>query len=234
MPPGRAPITTRVLARESGFAALGAALARGERGYFVCPLIDPSDALGVRSIQETHALLAARFKNYVFLGLHGKMTSEEKQSVMEKLKKGEACCVISTTVVEVGVDVPEATFIFVEGAERFGLAQLHQLRGRVGRGVKPGACFLIPTYAHQKHTRLKFLEHETSGFKIAEYDLRLRGAGEIFGTTQSGVPTFKIADPFDTALTEAAQQEAVKTIANHEINPALREMLSARFSSQSA
>ncbi|MFH0928405.1 MAG: DEAD/DEAH box helicase, partial [bacterium] len=233
LPPGRVPVKTKVVDRKAMFLRLGELLAQGERGYVVCPLIDPSDALGVKSVEEVSKELRNRFSKIPIATLHGRMKAEEKDEVMRALKTGEVRIVVSTTVVEVGVDVPEATFIFIEGAERFGLAELHQLRGRVGRGAKPGVCYLSPSTPGEGGSRLAILERENDGFRISEYDLRFRGPGQLFGTAQSGyIPLFRVASLNDVALLEKGKEAAQKTLAAGELTGALLLEIQAVFSEQ--
>ncbi|MCK5129050.1 MAG: ATP-dependent DNA helicase RecG [Clostridiales bacterium] len=192
MPPGRIPVKTRLIKQEKRkdmYKYIKEHLDEGNRAYIVCPLIDESEKLDVRSTYKLYDELSSGiFKDSTIEVLHGQQKNEEKQEIMDKFRSGDIQCVISTTVIEVGLDVPEATFMVVENAERFGLAQLHQLRGRVGRGNTESWCFLVSSSEGQNaQERLSIMTNTNDGFIIAEEDLKLRGPGQFIGTQQSGM-----------------------------------------------
>ena len=212
-PPGRQPVETRIvsLARiEAVIAGLGRALEAGQRAYWVCPLVEESEVSDLAAAEERHQALTREFGDRVGL-VHGRMKGPEKDSVMADFAAGRIGILVATTVIEVGVDVPEATVMIVEQAERFGLAQLHQLRGRVGRGTERSSCVLLRGNAlsEMARARLNIMRASDDGFEIAEEDLRLRGAGELLGTRQSGFPEFRLAQlPDHDGLLAMAGDEA--------------------------
>ncbi len=196
-PAGRQPIRTVTLPFERYDELIGRiadAVDEGQKIYWICPLVEDSDEVELTSAEERHAALQQLFGKGVGL-VHGRMTGRDKDQAMRAFKEGETRVLVATTVVEVGVDVPDATIIVIEHAERFGLAQLHQLRGRVGRGSKASTCVLLykPPLGETATSRLSVLRETEDGFRIAEEDLKLRGEGELLGTRQSGTPGFQIA-----------------------------------------
>lgn len=220
LPPGRQPIETTWVKeneRERLYAKLEREVRRGKQAYIVYPLVEESEKL-----EELKAAtsMAEHFQNDVFphlrVGLiHGQMKAAEKQETMAQFKARQIDILVSTTVIEVGIDVPNATLMVIEHAERFGLAQLHQLRGRVGRGRDASACYLVATpRTDDAYRRVQVMVRTNNGFEIAEEDLNIRGPGEFFGTKQAGIPNFKIANVLkDASLLEAAKREAARVVA---------------------
>jgi len=213
MPPGREPIQTSVISEDrlaDVVEGLGRHLSAGKQAYWVCPLVEESEKSDLQAAEARAAVLAARFGDKVGL-VHGRMKGPEKDAVMARFSAGEIGVLVATTVIEVGVDVPNATLIVIEHADRFGLAQLHQLRGRVGRGGGQSHCILMRGngLSETSRARLGLMRDTTDGFLIAERDLELRGAGELLGTRQSGEQTFRLATPESLAsLIVAANADA--------------------------
>ena len=216
LPPGRTPIVTKLVSderREEILQRVREACLAGSQAYWVCPLIEESEALQLQTANDTFAYMQASFPELKIGLVHGRMKPAEKQAVMQAFSKNETQLLVATTVIEVGVDVPNASLMVIEHAERAGLSQLHQLRGRVGRGAAKSTCILL--YQSDKklgeiaRARLKVIYENTDGFVIAQADLHLRGPGEFLGTRQSGVPMLKIADlERDVELLEAAKKMA--------------------------
>ena len=198
-PPGRKPIRTVAISSdrlEEVIAGIGRQIDQGAKVYWVCPLVEESEVLDLSAAEDRHADLARRFGAGRVALIHGRMKGPEKDAAMARFASGPASILVATTVIEVGVDVPDATVMVIEQAERFGLAQLHQLRGRVGRGERASSCLLLraPHLTDTARQRLKTLCATEDGFVIAEQDLKLRGAGEVLGTRQSGLPKTRLAE----------------------------------------
>ena len=215
MPPGRTPIETRVISEEKlpdVVDGLGRHLSAGGQAYWVCPLVEESEKSDAAAAEERARILRQRFGDNKVGLVHGRMKGADKDAVMGRFASGELGVLVATTVIEVGVDVPNATLMIVEGADRFGLAQLHQLRGRVGRGTGKSTCLLIrgQNLTEVGRARLILMRETNDGFRIAEEDLRLRGPGEILGTRQSGEEAFRVATPDLVAeLAPVAQSDAM-------------------------
>lgn len=212
-PAGRKPIATKLISIErldEVIGAMGRAIGNGDQVYWVCPLVGESETVDLAAAEERFEQLKSIFGDQIGL-VHGKMAGRDKDAAMERFSKGETKILVSTTVIEVGVDVPNATIMVIEHAERFGLAQLHQLRGRVGRGSRSSTCLLIykGPLGQVAQARLEMMRQTEDGFRIAEEDLRLRGEGEVLGTRQSGLPGFKLARlEVDGDLLAAARDDA--------------------------
>jgi ATP-dependent DNA helicase RecG len=218
LPPGRQEIRTKwvtSIERDKAYKHVRREVSKGRQVYVVCPLVDESEKVDLPSAEEMYAKLASEvFPELRVCLIHGKMLPREKDAVMIAFRNHEYDIMVATAVIEVGIDVPNATTILIEGADRFGLAQLHQFRGRVGRGVHQSYCILVSDRENEvTKQRLEAMETTTDGFKLAEIDLQLRGPGEFFGTRQSGTPDLKVARLGDTRLLQAANREAQKILA---------------------
>ena len=212
LPPGRLPVTTRLLSsiqREDALSHIVEELNQGRQAYVIAPLVEDSQKLEVASAVKTAQAIRARFPSAAVELLHGQMSSDDKESIMNSFAAGAIQILVSTAVVEVGVNVPNATLMLIEGAERFGIAQLHQFRGRVGRGKHKSYCYLLPTQDDVgARERLGVLATTQDGFVIAEEDLRLRGPGEVYGAKQSGFGTLQVASLLDYDMIRLARDEA--------------------------
>ena len=221
LPPGRKPVITEVCSqkdRSQVYECIEQKITKGQQVYVVCPLIDESDTLGVKSvIAEKKRLDSTVFAHRKVGLLHGKLTPTEKEAVMSQFIAGKLDILVSTTVIEVGVNVPNATTMIIEGAERFGLAQAHQLRGRVRRSTEQGHCYLFGTQSSSNNTRLQILEKSDNGFELAEKDLEMRGPGALYGAMQTGALDLRIANLQDRKLLAQVRSAAKNFItANHE------------------
>ncbi len=238
MPEGRKPITTRVVDehnRAKAYQFIKQRISKGEQAFMICPLIEESDALGVKSATAEYEKLRASVFSDTRIGLlHGKLKSDEKERVMSSFKSGELSMLVATAVVEVGVDVPNASIMVIEDADRFGLSQLHQFRGRVGRGERESFCFLFTgSPAAETKKRLQKFVQAKDGFEIAELDLGLRGPGTLYGTEQSGrFADLKIATLADSGLLERTR-EAAKKLLSEDPHLARHPLLAAQLERQS-
>jgi ATP-dependent DNA helicase RecG len=219
LPPGRTPVVTKLVGdrrRDEVVARVRDACLNGRQAYWVCPLIEESETLQLKTAVETFETLTATFPELKVGLVHGRLHARDKAATMAAFKAGEIQLLVATTVIEVGVDVPNASLMVIEHAERFGLSQLHQLRGRVGRGAAKSACILLyqTPLSETARSRLRIIYENSDGFEIARQDLLLRGPGEFLGARQSGVPLLHIADiEQDQSLLEAARRIAEKIIA---------------------
>jgi ATP-dependent DNA helicase RecG len=225
LPPGRQVIKTKWLKpvqRESAYAFINRQVAAGRQAFIICPLVEESEAIEARAAVAEYERLSQEVFPDLCLGLlHGRMSAAEKDAVMRRFRSGELDILVSSPVVEVGIDVPNATVMLVESADRFGLSQLHQFRGRVGRGTEQSYCmFLAENPSEVSRERLDIIERVQNGFQLAEEDLRLRGPGEFFGTRQSGLPDLRMAKLSDVELLELARSEAIRLF---EVDPGLKK-----------
>ena len=232
LPPGRTPIVTKLVAearREEVIQRVRAACLEGRQAYWVCPLIEESEALQLKTAEETYEMLSAALPDLAVGLVHGRLKNDVKSAMMEAFVSGQLKVLVATTVIEVGVDVPNASLMVIEHAERFGLAQLHQLRGRVGRGAHQSACILIfaQPLSQAGRERLKAIYEHTDGFVIAREDLRIRGPGEFIGARQSGVPLLRYADlEADAALVDIARGLAEEILRDA---PRVADAITARW-----
>lgn len=233
LPKGRKKIKTSIIPKSKAkamYAFIRKNIEKGQQAFIVCPLIDISDKLGIKSVKEEFKTLDKKiFKNIKIEMLHGKLKATEKEKIMNRFLKNKTKILISTSVIEVGVDVPNASIMLIEDADRFGLAQLHQFRGRVGRGDHQSYCFLRSESKSKKtHERLNALVKSNNGFELAKMDLELRGPGEVYGTNQKGFPEFKIATLFDHVMINKTNQAVNKLLRNSsklEEYPLLKEKI---------
>jgi ATP-dependent DNA helicase RecG len=219
MPPGRKPVVTRWWPperRQDAYDFLQEQVEAGRQAFVICPLVEESESSQSKAaVQEYERLRADVFPQFEIELVHGRMSGKEKDAAMTRFRSGEAQILVSTSVIEVGIDVPNATVMLIEGADRFGLAQLHQFRGRVGRGADQSYCLLLSeSPSAEAQQRLRLMQDTTDGFALAEADLRMRGPGEFFGKRQSGLPDFRIASLLDTRLIELARREAEGLLAD--------------------
>jgi ATP-dependent DNA helicase RecG len=217
LPPGRTPIITRLVPagkRSDAYRWIESEVAKGRQVFVVCPLVEESEALEARSAKAEYERLSKEvFPDFRVGLIHGKLKPREKDAAMADFASGQTQVLVATTVIEVGIDVPNASIMLVEAAERFGLAQLHQLRGRVGRGSHQSYCFLFAeSESAESSERLAAMVEVSDGFKLAEIDLKLRGPGEVFGLRQSGVPDLRLARLTDVELIRRSRAEAVRLL----------------------
>lgn len=238
MPPGRIPVITTELSKESMdevYELIRAEVVAGRQVFVVCPLVEDSDKIEASSATVEHARLAAVFDDLNVALLHGQMKPREKEAVMDSMRAGDVDVLVATTVIEVGIDIPNATLMVIEDAERFGLSQLHQLRGRVGRGEHVSRCVLLadPT-TDEGIARIAAMVETTDGFRLAEEDLRIRGQGTVFEARQAGSGDLRIADLLrDLDILVAARREAFAMVAdqlvlNDEIGEEVEALLGDR------
>jgi ATP-dependent DNA helicase RecG len=218
LPPGRQPVVTKLVAdsrRQEVVRRIREACRAGHQAYWVCPLIEESDALQLKTALDTHVALTGELPDLRVGLVHGRMSTVEKAEVMSAFSRGDVHLLVATTVIEVGVDVPNAALMVIEHAERFGLAQLHQLRGRVGRGAEESVCILLyrNPLGEAARRRLRAIYESGDGFEIARLDLLARGPGEVLGSRQSGAPLLRFADlEQDEDLLGAARETAERML----------------------
>jgi len=232
LPPGRSPIVTKVFGdarRDDVIATIAHEVGTGRQVYWVCPLIEDSETLDLQNATATHEQLSAALPNHRVGLIHGRMPAAEKAATMAEFASGKMALLVATTVIEVGVDVPNASLMVIEHAERFGLSQLHQLRGRVGRGAVASVCVLLYTgpLSDTGKSRLRAMAETQDGFEIARRDLEIRGPGEFLGARQSGAPLLRFADMvLDEALVARARTAAEQLLTTH---PAIAHQHMARW-----
>jgi ATP-dependent DNA helicase RecG len=217
LPPGRQEIVTRLVPedkRNDAYFWISDQVQKGRQVFIICPLIEESDAIQVKAVTlEYERLKTDVFPSHRLALLHGRMKAEDKDEVMKQFAAGTVDILVSTSVVEVGIDVPNASIMMIEGADRFGLAQLHQFRGRVGRGEHQSYCFLFTDSSSDAALqRLKYMVKYNSGFDLAELDLQMRGPGEIYGIKQSGLPDLKMASFTDLAMLNRVRAQAERLV----------------------
>jgi ATP-dependent DNA helicase RecG len=221
LPAGRRPVRTRLVEedeRSGAYEFIRGQLRQGRQAYVVCPLVEESEKMQGRAAEaEAQRLATGELSDFSVSTIHGQMRSVDKAAAMESFSSGKTDVLVATTVIEVGIDVPNATVMVIEGAERYGVSQLHQLRGRVGRGEHDSVCLLFPEDAGElARRRLEAVERESDGFRLAEVDLSLRGEGEVLGTRQHGLPRFSVAElPEDTPTLVAAREEVLSLLQCH-------------------
>jgi len=223
LPPGRQSIKTRWLKpeqRNSAYTFIRKQIQEGRQAFIICPLVEESEVIQAKAATAEYETLSREvFPESRVALLHGRMNASEKETIMRHFSEGEMDILVSTPVIEVGIDIPNAAVMLVESADRFGLSQLHQFRGRVGRGTEQSYCmFLAENPSLLGQERLSIIESTQDGFKLAEEDLRLRGPGEFFGTRQSGLPKLRMASISDVGLLEQARKEATRLF---ELDPEL-------------
>lgn len=230
MPKGRQKIITEIVAlanRKKAYSFIKSQIKQKRQAFVICPLIDESEKLEVKSVTQEYEKLSSKvFPKFKIAMLHGKLKAKEKEEIMKKFKNGQTDILVSTSVVEVGIDIPNATVMMIEGADRFGLAQLYQFRGRIGRGALQSYCFLFTdSTAKKTHQRLKAVLKAKDGFELAEKDLKIRGPGDFLGTRQWGLPDLTMASLNDLELVQKAREAAKKILENNLVNPLLEKKL---------
>ncbi|HEY4476197.1 MAG TPA: helicase-related protein, partial [Candidatus Paceibacterota bacterium] len=213
MPPGRKEVETRIVSpeeRSDAYRFIHKQVSLGRQAFVICPRIDPNEGAETKTVKEEYETLSKKIFPDLAIGmLHGKMAQKEKENIMNRFRRGKIDILVSTSVIEVGIDVSNATVIVIEGAERFGLAQLHQFRGRVGRGKHQSFCFLFSESSSGKtRLRLQAILESKSGFELAEKDLRFRGPGDFAGIKQWGIPDFAMNQLTNLALVGQAREAA--------------------------